>query len=94
MSGVNMNSKKVLLCESNRIEYINKSVAFTIGSLVLFVFAMTLMSFSGSTQARSLPDFTELVEKHSAAVVNISTTQKNRTSENLTHATRPARADS
>jgi serine protease Do len=71
-----MNSKKVLLCESNRIEYINKSVAFTIGSLVLFVFAMTLMSFSGSTQARSLPDFTELVEKHSAAVVNISTTQK------------------
>ncbi len=33
-----------------------------------------VMMLSGSLQAASLPDFTELVEKHSPAVVNISTT--------------------
>lgn len=36
----------------------------------LFIFA------SGSLQARDLPDFIELVQKNSPAVVNISTTQK------------------
>lgn len=35
-----------------------------------------LMVATGVTQARSLPDFTELVEDNSAAVVNISTTQE------------------
>jgi serine protease Do len=76
MSGVNMNFKKVLLCESARVERMNKSLGFTFGLLVLFAFAVTLMSLSAQAQASSLPDFTELVEKHSAAVVNISTTQK------------------
>lgn len=37
---------------------------------------LLMMITSGVVQARSLPDFTELVEKNSAAVVNISTTQK------------------
>jgi len=35
-----------------------------------------LVAFSLSAQARSLPDFTQLVENSSPAVVNISTTQK------------------
>ncbi len=42
------------------------------------VFATGLFSLMASgvgAQARDLPDFTELVEKHGAAVVNISTTQ-------------------
>ena len=42
----------------------------------LIVVAVVLSSiFSLQTQARDLPDFTELVEKQGAAVVNISTTQ-------------------
>jgi len=44
------------------------------GLIVGFTLAL-LMLFS-PLQAGSLPDFTELVENHSAAVVNISTTQK------------------
>ncbi len=38
--------------------------------------ALLLMVAVTSVQAKSLPDFTELVENNSAAVVNISTTQK------------------
>ena len=71
-----MNRKKVLLCESSSVESMKKPIVFAFGSLMLFVFAMMLMSITSSAQARSLPDFTKLVEKHSAAVVNISTTQK------------------
>ena len=41
-------------------------------SLVFFVFAMS----NASAAAFNLPDFTEMVEKYSPAVVNISTTQK------------------
>ncbi|GAB4361458.1 MAG: serine protease MucD [Gammaproteobacteria bacterium] len=43
-----------------------------------WVFGLTLVavSLAGSAFARSLPDFTRLVEENSAAVVNISTTQK------------------
>jgi len=41
------------------------------GSVFVLVFA-----FAGSLQARELPDFTDLVEDTSKAVVNISTTQK------------------
>ena len=37
--------------------------------------AVTLLG-SGSVIARALPDFTELVERNRAAVVNISTTQR------------------
>ncbi|NOX92274.1 MAG: DegQ family serine endoprotease [Gammaproteobacteria bacterium] len=37
---------------------------------------LVFLMLSSQIQAGSLPDFTELVEKHSAAVVNISTTQK------------------
>jgi len=43
------------------------SVYFT---MLLFIFTLT------PANARELPDFTELVEKNGAAVVNISTTQK------------------
>lgn len=43
------------------------SVYFT---MILFLFALA------SANARELPDFTQLVEKNGAAVVNISTTQK------------------
>ncbi|HFE32565.1 MAG TPA: DegQ family serine endoprotease [Gammaproteobacteria bacterium] len=39
------------------------------------VLALLMFSFTAQVQA-SLPDFTELVENHGAAVVNISTTQK------------------
>lgn len=47
--------------------------------LTLFLFAgLMLLSLSGS--ARPLPDFTELVEANSPAVVNISTSQKRRQS--------------
>ena len=41
------------------------------GSVFILVFAL-----AGSLQARDLPDFTDLVEDTSKAVVNISTTQK------------------
>ncbi len=37
------------------------------------------LSISGMTQARSLPEFTELVSENSAAVINISTTKNNKT---------------
>lgn len=36
----------------------------------------TLLFFTGIVQAKDLPDFSSLVEKYGAAVVNISTTQK------------------
>ena len=39
------------------------------------VFVLVLM-FAGSSRAGELPDFTDLVENTSKAVVNISTTQK------------------
>ena len=40
------------------------------------IFAVTLSAvLSAPTQARELPDFTELVEAQGPAVVNISTTQ-------------------
>jgi len=47
-------------------------------SLFILVFGMTLVfgvMGSASAQAKELPDFTDLVEKQGAAVVNISTTQ-------------------
>lgn len=72
-----MNFKKVQLRESRCAERENKAASlFKRATAVLFVLAFLLMSWSNLTQASSLPDFTELVEKHSAAVVNISTTQK------------------
>lgn len=40
------------------------------------VLIITAFIVSGYVQARELPDFTKLVEKHGPAVVNISTTQK------------------
>ncbi|ALG69279.2 DegQ family serine endoprotease [Beggiatoa leptomitoformis] len=42
----------------------------------LLVAGLTIGLFSGILQARSLPEFTELVEKYGPAVVNISTTAK------------------
>ena len=45
-----------------------------------WLFPVLLMGAAAGAQAleRSLPDFTQLVESNSAAVVNISTTQKRR----------------
>ena len=40
----------------------------------------TTLALSLPLQARSLPEFTELVSKNSAAVINISTTKNNKTS--------------
>jgi serine protease Do len=37
---------------------------------------LPVLLLAGASQARPLPDFTQLVEQNSAAVVNISTTQK------------------
>ncbi len=41
----------------------------------VFLFTFLLLQFSSISVAVELPDFTTLVEKHSAAVVNISTTK-------------------
>ena len=71
-----MNFKKALSCEATQVGYMNKSTSFAFGTLLMFVIAFSLMTLSSLAQAQSLPDFTTLVEKHSAAVVNISTTQK------------------
>lgn len=46
------------------------------GIVIPSVFLSLLLSFSVSAKVSGLPDFTELVEKYSDAVVNISTTQK------------------
>jgi serine protease Do len=51
-----------------------------------FIRLLTLVAvliLSGQVQARSLPEFTDLVEKSSPAVVNISTTQKVKQSAKL-----------
>ena len=45
-------------------------------NVVLVMFACTAMALTSLATAASLPDFTELAEANSAAVVNISTTQK------------------
>lgn len=42
---------------------------------ILSVFLLVILSFPATAQVRGLPDFSELVDKHGAAVVNISTTQ-------------------
>jgi len=47
-----------------------------LGVKMWFVLVFSFLALSGFAQASDLPDFTKLVEKHSAAVVNISTTQK------------------
>jgi serine protease Do len=44
--------------------------------MLTWMTAVALLVFASVTQARELPDFTELVEQYGAAVVNISTTQK------------------
>ena len=49
---------------------------------LLVAFALLCLSSLGLAQGRGLPDFTELVEKQGAAVVNISTTQVVRGSAN------------
>ncbi len=58
---------KALLSKSSTIHY----------SIILL-----LLFISSVTQARSLPDFTELVEAHSPSVVNISTKQHKTTTRN------------
>ena len=42
---------------------------------ILSAFLFALLSLTAGAQSKGLPDFTELVEKQGAAVVNISTTQ-------------------
>lgn len=44
------------------------------GSLLIMLFALVLAAWSQAGFARSLPDFTDLVEENAGAVVNISTT--------------------
>lgn len=44
-------------------------------STISLAFTVTLISFTQAFAANSLPDFTELAEKHGAEVVNISVTQ-------------------
>jgi len=46
------------------------------GASATVFFLITLLSFNVSAAMSGLPDFTQLVEKYSDAVVNISTTQK------------------
>ena len=46
-------------------------------------FLVSVISFNASAKLSGLPDFTELVEKYSDAVVNISTTQKIKKRGNL-----------
>ncbi|MFN0314844.1 MAG: trypsin-like peptidase domain-containing protein, partial [Burkholderiales bacterium] len=47
---------------------------------IVLVGLFTLLSHGVSAQSRELPDFTDLVEKQGASVVNISTTQTVKTS--------------
>lgn len=61
-----------LCVKHNDANFSRKIISALSLAAMLFVLLMT----AGVAQAGSLPDFTELVEKHSAAVVNISTTQK------------------
>ena len=42
----------------------------------MFVFAAFVLAGAANVQAGSLPDFTDLIEEATDAVVNISTTQK------------------
>lgn len=56
-------------------------VAFTLYLLCLLV----PMTLAQSAAARSLPDFTELVEENSNAVVNISTTTEPKATGNRSH---------
>ena len=44
--------------------------------ILITIFSLVVLTHVSLTQARSLPDFTELVNKNSAAVVNISTSMK------------------
>lgn len=53
----------------------HRGAAFSASAPVLFLFISLLLAVS-TVQARGLPDFTELVEQNSAAVVNISTAQE------------------
>jgi serine protease Do len=52
-----------------------------LNKLFAYFFFFFVMLASGPISAKELPDFTELVEKQGAAVVNISTTQTNRTTQ-------------
>jgi len=50
--------------------------------ILVALFGLSGLSFFASAQMRELPDFTDLVEKQGAAVVNISTTQTQSTRGN------------
>lgn len=50
--------------------------------ILVALFGLSGLSFAASAQTRELPDFTDLVEKQGAAVVNISTTQTQSTRGN------------
>jgi len=53
-----------------------RGMVLSVRSGLITGLVLAFLILSSQLQASSLPDFTELVEKHSAAVVNISTTQK------------------
>jgi len=70
-----MNFKSVRSSNAGNFAARRRMVLAASPGLVMGVVLVFLM-LSSQVQAGSLPDFTELVENHSAAVVNISTTQK------------------
>ena len=51
-------------------------IVLSFSKYISFVSVVTLLLLSQATAQTGLPDFTDLVEKHSKAVVNISTQQK------------------
>ena len=70
-----MNFKSVQTSNAGNFTAKRRMILSTSPGLIMGIVLAFLM-LSSQVQAGSLPDFTELVESHSAAVVNISTTQK------------------
>jgi len=70
-----MNFKNVRLGNAYNFEN-ERRMALSVRPGLIMGFILAFLMLSSQVQAGSLPDFTELVENHSAAVVNISTTQK------------------
>lgn len=74
---MNFENNSVRVSEKTHNAILSKKNSRTIiAGLMLLSIAFVMTILTSTAQARSLPDFTELVEEHSAAVVNISTTQK------------------
>ena len=77
---MNFENGHLVVCRNDRnadrdVTHSAKTSQIIISGLMLIAMLFVSAILSGTARASSLPDFTELVEKHSAAVVNISTTQ-------------------